>query len=114
DDRAATYDADEGEPLRTLARQMAGVADTPALLGLLCDAGAAQCAASGAAVIKAVGSDGEIVASSGPLAGVRGRRFTLSGSLAREVIRKRDVVSIEDFSNSTRPLIRAAPELRVG
>jgi signal transduction histidine kinase len=104
---------DSGEPLRHLARQMAGENDTAALLEILCVEAAAQCAASGAAVLKAIGHEGELVAAIGILGIARGRRFALSGSLARDVIRTRDVVSVADFG-SGRPLIRAVPELRVG
>src|SRR5262249_47529921 len=68
----------------------------------------------GAAVLKAVSSEGELVAATGRLAEALGRRFSLSGSLAREVIRTRDVVSVDDFSGSGRPLMRVAPDLRIG
>jgi signal transduction histidine kinase len=105
---------DGGEPLRLLARQMAGETDTAALLEILCDAAAAQCVASGGAVLRAVSNEGELVAAIGPLAMARGRRFALPGSLAREVLRTRDVVSVDDFSGSARPLMRVVPELRLG
>jgi signal transduction histidine kinase len=59
-------------------------------------------------------NEGEIVAAIGPLAVARGRRFALTGSLAREVIRTRDVVAVDDFSGSTRPLTRVAPDLGLG
>jgi hypothetical protein len=103
-----------GEPLRRLARQMAEETDTPALLEILCDAATEQCAAAGAAVLKATTHEGELVAASGPLAVARGRRFALPGSLAREVIRTRDIVAVDDFSTSSRPLTKVVPELRVG
>ena len=77
---------DAGEPLRLLARQMAGENDTAKLLEILCDAAAAQCSASGAAVLRAVSNEGDIVAAIGPLTMARGRRFALPGSLAREVL----------------------------
>ncbi|HEY9228622.1 MAG TPA: histidine kinase dimerization/phospho-acceptor domain-containing protein, partial [Gemmatimonadaceae bacterium] len=102
------------EPLRLLARQMAVETDTSALLDILCQSGAEQCSASGAAVLKAIGNEGELVAATGLLASARGRRFALPGSLAREVIRTRDVVSLDDFSASGRPLTRVAPDLRIG
>jgi signal transduction histidine kinase len=105
---------DDSEPLRRLARQLAGESDTPALLEILCTAAAAQCAANGAGVLKAVSNEGELVAAVGPLTVARGRRFALPGSLAREVLRTRDVVSVTDFSSSARPLAKVSPELRVG
>lgn len=106
--------ADEFEPLRDLARQMAGIVDTGAILDILCEAAAAQCDASGAAVLKAIRSEGEVVAAIGSLAVSKGRRFPLAGSLAREVIRTRDIVRVDDFLGSPRPLRGAVPELRVG
>jgi signal transduction histidine kinase len=105
---------DDSEPLRRIARQMAGETDTTKILEILCNAGAEQCDANGAAVLKSVANEGELVAAIGPLAVARGRRFALSGSLAREVIRTRDVVSVEDFSGSARPLTRVAPDLGLG
>lgn len=106
--------ASESEALRRLARQMAGENDTTTLLQILCDAGAEQCAASGAAVLKAVANEGELVAAIGSLGIARGRRFALPGSLAREVLRTRDVVVVDDFSGSSRPLLRVVPDVRVG
>ena len=105
---------DDGEPLRRIARQMAGETDTEKILEILCTAGADQCGANGAAVLKAVSNEAELIAAIGPLAVTRGRRFALSGSLAREVIRTRDVVSVDDFSGYPRPLTRVAPDLGLG
>ena len=68
----------------------------------------------GAAVLQGRRNEGELVAAIGPLAMARGRRFALPGSLAREVLRTRDVVSVDDFSGSARPLMKVVPELRVG
>ena len=104
----------ESEALRRLARQMAGEPDTSSLLAILCEAGAEQCAGTGGAVLKVVGNEGEVVAAvGGPLIAL-GKRFELPGSLMREVLRTRDVASIADFSNSSRPLTRVVPELHVG
>jgi signal transduction histidine kinase len=93
---------------------MAGENDTTTLLQILCDAGAEQCGGSGAAVLKAVANEGELVAAIGSLGIARGRRFALPGSLAREVLRTRDVVVVENFSGSARPLLRVVPDVRVG
>jgi signal transduction histidine kinase len=112
--RLKTSALDDSEPLRRIARQMAGETDTAQILEILCRAGAEQCGANGAAVLKAVSNEGELVAAIGPLAVARGRRFALSGSLAREVIRTRDVVSVADFSGSARPLTKVAPDLGLG
>jgi len=112
--RLETSALDDSEALRRIARQMAGETDTATILEMLCRAGAEQCGANGAAVLKAVANEAELVASIGPLAVARGRRFALSGSLAREVIRTRDVVSVDDFSGSARPLTKVAPDLGLG
>ena len=104
----------DGEPLRQLARRLAEETDTDAMLELLCRVGADECSGSGAGVLKAVGNEGELVTAIGPLNVARGRRFSLPGSLAREVIRKRDVVAVDDYSASSRPLTKVAPELSVG
>jgi signal transduction histidine kinase len=105
---------DDSEALRRLARQLAAETDTDAILGILCVAACKECDANGAGVLKAVANEGELVAAIGPLSIARGRRFALPGSLAREVIRKRDVVSVDDFGAGSFPLSQVAPELRVG
>lgn len=105
---------DDNEGLRRMARQLAAERDSTALLETLSVSATDQCAASGAGVLKTVGNEGELVAAVGSLAVAIGRRFSLPGSLAREVLRTRDVVAVPDFSNSARPLARVAPELRVG
>jgi signal transduction histidine kinase len=105
---------EEGDALRALARQLAAETDTGTLLAILCEAGATQCGATGAAVLKAVAGEGEIVAAIGELAPVRGTRFSLPGSLVREVLRARDVVAVQNFSETQRPLQLVAPSLRIG
>jgi signal transduction histidine kinase len=42
------------------------------------------------------------------------RRFPLDGSVAREALHCRGVVSVENFTASQRPLARVVPELRIG
>ncbi|MGH7615740.1 MAG: sensor histidine kinase, partial [Gemmatimonadaceae bacterium] len=96
-----------------LSREMAGETDTGMLLDILCHEAASQCGAAGAAVLKAVGQEAELVAAIGNLSIARGRRFALSGSLSRDVMRTRDVVCVDEFSSAS-PLQRAVPELRVG
>ncbi len=106
--------ADSADPLSIVARQLVGVGDTAELLEMLCTVGAEQCVASGAGVLKTVANEGELVAAIGSLATGRALRFSLPGSLAREVLRTRDVVAVDDFSASARPLTRVAPDVRVG
>ena len=104
----------DSEALRDLARQLAAETDTEKILEILCAAASEQCGGTGAGVLKAVANEGEFVAAMGPLTVARGRRFALPGSLARQVIRKRDVVAVDDFSAKAWPLTKVAPELRVG
>jgi signal transduction histidine kinase len=105
---------EENQALRDLARQMAAVSDSAALLQILCDAAAAQCHATGASVVKTVGDLGEIVAATGEIAAVRGMRFPLRGSLMREVASTKDVIAVDDFTDSARPLARLIPAMRIG
>jgi signal transduction histidine kinase len=106
--------SDDNEALPGLARQMAAETDTSKLLEILCNAAASQCGANGASVLKAVANEGELIVAIGPLAVARGRRFALPGSLAREVLRTRDIVTVADFSSAGRPLQKVAPDLHVG
>jgi signal transduction histidine kinase len=106
--------AEDGDALRALARQLAAETDTAVMLEILCDAAASQCSGSGAAVLKAAAGDGEVVAAIGELAPARRQRFGLPGSVARDVLRSRDVVTVENFSGSERPLQRVTPTLRIG
>ena len=105
---------DDLEPLAELARQLAGVADATQLLDMLCEAAATQCHGSGAAVARSSGDDGEIVSATGPFRVALNKPFPLRGSLVREVIRTRDIVTVEDYSERPRPLGRAVPQIRLG
>jgi len=105
---------EDSDALRQLARQMAAVADSAALLDILCNAATAQCHATGAAVVKVDGESGTVVAAMGSIQAAKGRQFPLGGSLMREVLATRDVVATSGFSASTRPLARLVPELRIG
>jgi signal transduction histidine kinase len=104
----------ESDALRLLARQMAAVADTGELLGILCDAAQSQCDASGAAVVKADGETGDVLSASGMLAPTQGRRFALRGSLLMEMQATRDIVAVTDVQSDARPITKAAPEVRIG
>ena len=106
---------DEGSAsLRTLARHIAGLADTPTLLRTLCEVAETQCGADGAGVITAFGGDAQVVVAVGAFEPAQGKRFSLAGSLAEEAIRSQGTVALDDFAGSARPLTRAAPTLHVG
>lgn len=111
---SSKYVAHDDNALHSIVRQLAAETDTPALLEILCEAGERQCDGTGAAVVKASTADAQVVVGIGSLAITRGQRFALPGSLAREVLRTRDVVSVADFSGSDRPLLKVVPELRIG
>ena len=113
DDVAAEHNT-ENTAFRRLARQMAAIADSGELLALLCTAASQLCDASGAAVLRGSGSEGEVVSAAGAMTLGLERRFPLDGSVAKEALESRGVVSVEDFSASQRPLARIVPELRIG
>ena len=104
----------ENESLRRLAREMAAVADSSALLELLCAAAGEQCDATGAAVLRGSGAEGEVVAATGAMSLGVERRFPLHGSVAQEALHSGGVVSVENFTASQRPLARVVPELHIG
>lgn len=106
--------ADEQAALRLLARQLAAVADAERLLDMLAESALSQCRAAGAGVIATAGGTGEFVAASGVLHGAQGRRFALGGSIARDALCARRVVSIEDVAAAERPLAAAIRELDLG
>jgi signal transduction histidine kinase len=104
----------EGEALRQLARQLAAVADTGELLSILCDAAQRQSCASGAAVVRAEGETGDIIAACGMLSPARGKRFILRGSLLLEMQQTRDVVGVDDVESDARPITKSVPEVAIG
>jgi signal transduction histidine kinase len=110
----ATEHNAENASLRRLARQMAAIADSSELLALLCTAASEQCEATGAAVLRGSGAEGEVVSAAGAMTLGLERRFPLDGSVAQEALRSRGVVSVENFTASQRPLARIVPELLIG
>ena len=113
-DRALEDRNEENAALRALARQTAEVSDTTALLSILCDAASAQCGGRGAALISAAEAEGELVSAVGLLAPAEGRRFSLVGSLAREILETKGVVMVEDFSVTSRPLAKRLSDIPIG
>src|SRR5205823_12434957 len=101
-DRTLEEHNEENAALRSLARQTAEVADTTALLSILCSAASTQCGGHGAMLVSATETDSEgvLVSTVGLLAPAQGRRFPLAGSLARDVVKSRQVAMIEDFAAS--------------
>ncbi|MFL5582164.1 MAG: ATP-binding protein [Gemmatimonadaceae bacterium] len=84
---------EENAALRALARQMAEVSDSDALLRLLAEAARAQCHADVAVVEQLAGDESEVVAVAGAQRGSpRGRRFPLHGSLTERAVQSRTMV----------------------
>src|SRR4051812_37045501 len=104
----------EGEALRQIARQLAAVADTGELLSILCDAAQSQACAAGAAVVRAEGDMGDIIAACGMLEPAKGKHFILRGSLLLEMQQTRDVVGVDDVQADARPITKSVPEVAIG
>lgn len=113
-DRALEERNEENAALRALARQTAAVADTAEMLTILCAAASEQCRAHGAALIALQETIAEIINSVGSLEIGRGWRFPLAGSLVRDVATTREVVMVEDFAKTDRPLARRMGEIAIG
>jgi signal transduction histidine kinase len=105
---------DEHATMNDIARRLAEATDMAEVLRTLCDIAIRQCSASGAAVLRVLGHQGEVVAAAGDLVPARGRFFELDGSLLMEAITEHEIVSEENYHESGRPLMRVAPELALG
>lgn len=113
-DRALEEQNEENAALRALARQTAAVADTEALLRILCSAASEQCAGHGAMLISAADGVATFVSAVGFLAPAQRRTMPLAGSLVREVLDKRQPIMIEDLTILNRPLGRTLRDIGVG
>lgn len=96
----------ENESLRELARQMAEVADTDALLDRICQAALEQSAASGVAVIARCGDRGEAVATAGAPTPARGFSLALEGTPAGRVMEERATTTLDDYASVHPELVR--------
>ena len=105
---------DERATVNDIARRLAEVTDMAEVLRTLCDIAKRQCGASGAAVLRVVQHQGEVVAAAGDLGPARGRFFELKGSLLMEAITQDEIVSEANYRDSGRPLMRVVPELALG
>ena len=105
---------DERATMNDIARRLAEVTDMAEVLRTLCDIATHQCSASSAAVLRVLGHQGEVVAAAGDLVPARGRFFDLEGSLLMEAITEHKIVSVENYRESGRPLLRVVPELALG
>ena len=105
---------DEGGAMHDVARRLAEVTDMAEVLRTLCDIATRQCGGTGAAVLRVLGQQGEVVAAAGDMEPARGRCFALEGSLLSQAVTERAIVSEEKYGESGRPLMRAVPELALG
>ena len=111
----AHADDEEGEAsMHEIARRLAEVTDMAEVLRTLCDIATRQCEASGAAVLRILGQQGEVVAAAGAMRPARGRCFELEGSMLAEAMKGHGVVEERAFGDSGRPLMRAVPDLALG
>ncbi len=111
---ARADDEAEQVSMHDIARRLAEVTDMAEVLRTLCDVATRQCDASGAAVLRVLGHQGEVVAAAGALIPARGRCFELEGSLLAEAVTGQEIVHERDFAVSGRPLMRVVPELALG
>jgi signal transduction histidine kinase len=98
---------EEANALRRLARQMAAVADTPALLRILADAAVHQAHTQGAAVIQANGSTARVECAVGELLPIDGMSFPQEGSLTARAIDERGPVLATQYDDHAFPLASA-------
>ncbi len=111
----ATGSTDDAQaPMHDIARRLAEVSDMSEVLRTLCDVATRQCSGTGAAVLRVIASQGEVVAAAGDLAIARGRTFALEGSLLQEAVLGLDVIRESNYSESDRPLLKVVPELELG
>ncbi len=104
----------ESEALRTLARQMAAEPDTAAVLRMLTEAAERQCDADAAIVLQPQGAETELVAASGRLERLRGRRIPMVSSLTERATRTRELVNEPAFSTRHVALQQLIPEFPMG
>ncbi len=105
---------EENAALRTLARQMADVADARQLLRILAAAASTQCRADGAAVVQVAGDNGVIDGAVGALEYLQGRAFSLNGSLTMRAIDRRGPVIAADYDDDAFPLAQTMREMNLG
>ncbi|MDQ2665763.1 MAG: HAMP domain-containing histidine kinase [Gemmatimonadota bacterium] len=106
----------EGEPaaLTEVARRLAEATDIAEVLPILCEMATQQCHGSGAAVLRVLEEQGEVVAASGDLVEASGTLFELNGSLLMEAITGDAIIFERNYGASSRPLMRVRPQLSVG
>ncbi len=107
---------DDGERsnLTGVVRQLAEAPDIGEVLRTLCDIATRECHATGAAVLRVMEAQGEVVAATGDFEAARGSFFELKGSLLMDAIGHDALVTEHNYRASGRPLLRALPDLPIG
>ncbi len=100
--------------MHDIARRLAEVSDMAEVLRELCDIATRQCRGSGAAVLRMIGRQGQVVAAAGDLEIASGRSFELEGSMLQEAMRGLEIIHESNYSESDRPLLRVVPDLALG
>jgi PAS domain S-box-containing protein len=100
----------EIEELRDFARAMAGVADSSALLRLLCNAAIAHLGGCSSVAARDLGDgNGEFIAVAGAARQREGSTFPLAGSLIARVLETGRPVVLDDYASES-PFFRAVAE----
>ncbi len=100
--------------LTDVARRLAEATDIAEVLRTLCAIATRQCHASGAAVLRVIEAQGEVVAATGDLLEASGTFFELKGSLLMDAITSDSIITERNYGASNRPLMRVRPELSIG
>ena len=100
---------DERAALMDVARRLAEATDIAEVLRTLCEIATRQCHASGAAVLRVIEEQGEVVAATGNLLVATGTFFELKGSLLMDAVTGDAIVSEQNYGASNRPLMRVRP-----
>jgi hypothetical protein len=93
----------ENERLRELARTMAAVADSAAVLDALCAAATTLCGAAGATVAEVLDDEARFIAVANHPPAVRGHRFPLAGTLTGRLL------ALEQQAAAAGPRCSSAP-----
>ncbi len=113
-ERALAERDEENAAMREVTTALAREADLDPLLHVICEQASAQCAASGATVVRLTGDRGHVVSASGSLGAMLGSRFPLAGSLTERAIDERRPVRADDYRIEHPRFRRIAEEFEIG
>ena len=113
-ERALAERDEENAAMREVTNALAREADLDPLLRVICEQVSAQCAASGATVVRLQGDRGQVVSATGSLEAMRGTRFPLSGSLTARAINECRPVRADDYRTEHPRFRETAEAFEVG